>query len=165
MTYQETTDRINALAYALGTLNEAQAPMLGSNKITTNVQLAREDIALELSRLATPQSKSVEKEKTNQNLRDKDLVAGAFVYNVNISEDGSNQKFKTIVMIGAPSILDDFLFCPIDSSNKHEIKDKRFLSVDIISVNYDFYKKLTPEAREFVDLRIQASGNDIPNKN
>lgn len=53
-TYQETTDRINALAYALSSLNEIPRRPIGNAKDLDPVNQAIQDISCELSSLANP---------------------------------------------------------------------------------------------------------------
>lgn len=53
MTHQETTDRINALAYALGAMNDVPKSAMSSSAEKNPVNKAIDDIAKELSKLTS----------------------------------------------------------------------------------------------------------------
>lgn len=167
MTHQETTDRINALAYALGALNDSIGTLPFNGGHASAIYNARSAVADETQLLTMRKAKIeenpkvAEKEKTNQNLKDKDLVNGSYVYSCVVS-NSENEDFRTIEMVASPLIHNKNELLDAINNNAYEIGDSESVSVSVASLTYGQYQNLSKVERNLMNVRIEASGNNIP---
>lgn len=144
---------LSALAECLNALNRSVHTLPSCKKQFEEFTQARTDIAKRISQL------TVGKQVTE--MRKDNVIKGAYAYLVQVSDlDGSNRNCH--VMVGNPNILNGRVYSCITEDKQAKISEGQSVSIDVISITLSEYKKLTPNQRSLMNIRIEASGNLIP---